>query len=107
MQGHDHCVSRTYPIDGQGKPRGENWETENGVAYSVDPNGVIYVMDGTSGAQARSPIAGYNASLYEYALKSNVSTWAEYTFSGNKLTITVKYSSAGTVQKTWGIKKTT
>ena len=107
LQGHDHCVSRTYPIDAQGKPKAENWETENGISYSVDPSGVIYVMDGTSGAQARSPISGYNASLYEYALKSNASTWAEYTFCENKVTVTVKYSETGKVQKTWGIKKTT
>ncbi len=104
LQGHDHTVSRTYPIDGEGKPQKETYETENNISYLTDPDGVIYVTNGTTGGQTRSPYGAIDNSLYQYALKSNASSWAEFAFDGNEVTVSVKYGS-GSTYRTWGIKK--
>ena len=107
LQGHDHAVSRTYPIDGNGQPQTETWQTENGVNYYVNPNGVLYLMNGTSGGQARSPYA-IDASLYQYAEGSKASSWAQFEISGNEMKVSVNYYTASGVlsYQTWGIKKT-
>ena len=105
LQGHDHCVSRTYPIDGQGNAQLEKWQTENGVSYSVDPNGVIYMMEGTAGGKTYNVVA-VDSKLYMYAKKSKPASWAEFTFSGDTLTIVVKYGEEEQLYETWGIKKT-
>ena len=113
LQGHDHTVSRTNPINGLGMPQTENWTTEGGVNYSVDPNGVIYVMNGPGGSQTRNPISGntthYNT-YYKYYKSSNSRSWAEFSVDGDKITVVVKHTdgSTDTVYDgcTWGIKKT-
>lgn len=105
LQGHDHVVSRTYPIDGTGKPTSETFETVNGVDYSVDPAGVLYVMSGPAGSQTRSPDAKMNASLYKYATSSKASSWSEFAIEGNRLTVTMKYGASGTVYHKWGVVK--
>lgn len=107
LQGHDHVVSRTKPIDGEGVAVTESFETLGGVEYSVNPKGVYYVMSGTTGGQTRAPYAEYNASLYSYAVSSKMSTWTEFTINGSKLTATVKSAENGTVSvvKQWGITK--
>ena len=106
LQGHDHAISRTYPINGKGEPQTEEWETINGVQYSIDPTGVIYVMNGPAGNQSRSPYA-VDSSLYHYAQASNQRSWAEFTIEGNTMKVVVKYYT-GTETKTyhsWGIVK--
>lgn len=111
LQGHDHLVSRTHPMDANGAPMQETWETVDGVQYSVDPNGVIYVMNGPAGTQTRTPDANMNESYYKYATQSYACSWAEFTIDGNTLTVNVKFaSSSGQAiaypNLAWGIKKT-
>ncbi len=107
LQGHDHAISRTFPINGSGLAQTENTETVNGVEYSVDPSGVIYVMNGPAGSQTRWPYSVDNT-LYKYAKNSQAASWAEFAFEGNMLTVTVKYHDGTNenVYYTWGIKKT-
>ncbi len=109
LQGHDHMVSRTHPINADGKPVAENRETVAGVEYSVNPDGVIYVMNGPAGDQKKgqSSIYSHDESLYEYAEISQESSWAEFAVSENDITVYVRYANAGAVKTThiWGIKK--
>ena len=107
LQGHDHVVSRTNAIDINGAPKMEDWQLVDGLACSVDPQGVIYTMTGTSGTQTRGPVTEADATLYRYKLNSNKSSWTEYEINGNKMTVTVKYAGANGVQnyEQWGIVK--
>ena len=106
LQGHDHLISRTNPIIVDGTPTTERWETQDGIEYSVDPNGVIYVMDGRVGKSAKSVI-GVEQGIYKYATTSAQSTWADVKINGNTLTFQVKSCSGNTVSvlQEWGIKK--
>jgi len=106
LQGHDHCVSRTYPINEKGRPEAENEIEENGITYSVNPSGVIYVMNGTAGGQTRVPYQT-DDSLYKYARNSLRSSWAEFSFEDDRLTVSVRYFDGNKVGSyyTWGIKK--
>ena len=108
LQGHDHLITRTYPIDAMGEPQSENWTTENGVEYSVNPKGVLYMMNGTGGSQVRTPYL-IEEGYYHYAEGSNVSSWADFEVSGNQLKVCVKYYDKATDQvktyQTWGVKK--
>ncbi|MBQ9713953.1 MAG: metallophosphoesterase family protein [Clostridia bacterium] len=110
FQGHDHLLSRTKPIDMDGNPTVETWQTEDGVEYSVDPNGVLYVMDGMVGTNSKSVIATEEEleKYYRNAQSSAQCTWAEITINGNELIFEVKYTSGSTDYPyyTWGIKKT-
>lgn len=107
LQGHDHAISRTFPIDQTGSPQAERFEKINGIDYSIDPSGVIYVMNGPAGNQTRDPVA-IDPSLYSYAQSSKAASWAELTFDGDTLTVTVKYHTGEEekVYHQWGIKKT-
>ena len=107
LQGHDHAISRTFPIDKDGAPKTEAKLTENGVEYIVDPEGVIYVMNGPAGTQTRAPVS-IDESLYAYAETSKKASFAEIEVTGNTLTVTVKYHTGSGIQvyHTWGIKKT-
>lgn len=75
-----------------------------------DPDGVIYVMNGPAGDQAKgeSSIYKHDESLYAYALPSKISSWAEFEVSGDVLSVTVKTAQSGTAANliSWGIKKT-
>ena len=106
LQGHDHVISKTYPIDGNGIAQSEIIETIDGVEYSVDPSGVIYVMNGPAGSQTRVPYVT-NDTRYAYAEGSQAASWAEFSFEGDILTVTVKYHDGTNenVYHTWGIKK--
>ena len=86
----------------------ETWETEDGVNYSINPNGVIYVMNGPAGNQSGKPIYG-TLENYMYGQQAYSRSWAEFTVSGNKLTVVVKYTDGTNVNvyHTWGISKTT
>ncbi|MBQ6831743.1 MAG: tyrosine-protein phosphatase [Oscillospiraceae bacterium] len=106
LQGHDHVISKTYPIDGNGIAQSETIENIGGVEYSVNPSGVIYLMNGPAGSQTRVPYVT-NDTRYAYAEGSQAASWAELSFEGDILTVTVKYHD-GTNEKvyhTWGIKK--
>ena len=104
LQGHDHAISRTYPIASLGYVSDEEWTTVDGVEYSVDPTGVIYLMNGPAGPQSRAPFDSYDASQYEYAMTSHSRSWAEITIEDNVLTVSVKYYNG--TYTTWGIIKT-
>lgn len=106
LQGHDHAISRTYPIGADGTAAPETTETVGGVEYIIDPDGVIYVMNGPAGTQQRAPVA-VDESLYAYAQSSKVASWAEITVSADSLIITVKYHTGAAVRTyyTWGIRK--
>lgn len=105
LQGHDHVVSRTYPINKQGQSQAETMEKIGEVEYSVNPDGVIYVMNGPAGDQSREPVS-INSSLYHYARGSYSRSWAEFTIDGNILLVEVKYYDGTQVKNyyTWGIK---
>lgn len=107
LQGHDHMVSRTHPLNYDGAAVKENRKTINGTEYIEEPNGVIYVMNGPAGNQARNEIYNHDDSLYAYAKRSRPSSWAEFEVSQNLLTVTVKTANSGTAEKiiSWGIKK--
>ena len=87
----------------------ETFEEINGVQYSVNPKGTIYVMNGPAGNQAKddSAIFQHDESLYTYAEKSYISSWADITVDGNTLTVNVRYMQNGSIVnlKTWGVKK--
>ena len=106
LQAHDHAISRTFPIDREGVPTLENTETVNGVEYVVDPDGVIYVMNGPAGTQQRAPVA-IDESLYAHAEAGRVASFAEITVSEDTITVTVKYlvGYSERVYYTWGIRK--
>ena len=106
LQGHDHTVSRTYPINEKGEPQKETPQVENGVEYSINPNGVLYLMNGTAGGQTRGPHATDNK-YYKYAQSSYASSWAEFSIEGNTMKVSVKYYTTSGVQtyQSWGIKK--
>ena len=106
LQGHDHAVSRTFPINGEGSAEDESVETVDGIDYIVDPSGVIYVMNGPAGTQTRLPIS-IDESVYAYAEGSKKASWAEITVSEDSLIITVKWFDGQKEQMyhTWGIKK--
>ncbi len=108
LQGHDHLVSRTLPIDGNGKTSTETWQTVNGIRYTVDPNGVLYVMNGPAGDQTRAKSDYAKSALYDYIYSSKACSWAELEIDGNRLTVTVKYTDGSTVSEycKWGILKT-
>lgn len=107
LQGHDHCVSRSYPIGLNGAVATEKTIDIDGVSYIDNPNGVLYVMNGPAGNQARNVFKNDEA-LYAYAMNSSACTWAEFDVDGDKLTITVKTIQFGIVKDIilWGISKT-
>lgn len=107
LQGHDHLVSRTMPINANGEAVAESFKTINNVQYSINPKGVLYVMNGPSGTQIRSPYEDYDKSLYKYALSSNSCSWADFSIDGNQLTVTVQHAVGDETKtyQTWGIVK--
>lgn len=106
LSGHDHAISRTYPIR-EGTPESEIIEIEDGVSYSVDPDGVIYLMNGGGGEDLRS-IFAIDESIYAYAEQGKRSSWADFDIEEDKMTVTVKYSDGENTYTycKWGIKKT-
>lgn len=109
LQGHDHVISRTYPIDAWGAVQTETWTTVDDVEYTVNPKGVIYMENGPAGDQSRTLNQYADLSLYHYAEASKVRSWAEFSVDGNMLTISVKYSLGSQVKLycQWGIQKST
>lgn len=109
LQGHDHMISRTVPIGKGGKGATELTETINGIEYSVNPEGTVYVMNGPAGNQAKGTdaIFSHDESLYVYAEQSYQSSWAEIEIEGNMLTVHVKRVQNKNTEniKSWGIKK--
>ena len=107
LQGHDHVVSSTYPMNGQGQVQTESKQTIDGVEYTVNPQGVYYLLTGTSGGQTRAPYTT-DETLYKYALQSKASSFTNFEIDGNSMKINVCYYQSGEVKtyQTWGIQKT-
>ena len=109
LQGHDHMVSRTHPLNENGAATEETIVSVNNADYIKNPAGTIYVMNGPAGDQAKgnNDIFPHDESLYAYACTSSVSSWAEFEVSGNKISVTVKTAKSGTAADilTWGIIK--
>ena len=106
LQGHDHCVSRTFPIGKNGVPATEKTVGIGGISYIENPEGVLYVMNGPAGNQTRTVFKN-DETLYAYAMGSSVSSWADFEIVGDNLTVTVKTAYSGVVKDivSWGIKK--
>ena len=106
LQGHDHAISRTFPIGEGGVPKAEIVEVIDDIEYSINPQGVIYLMNGPAGTQTRVPVE-IDEALYKYAERSNVASWAEFFVDGNVLTFEVKYydGEKDCTYHKWGIKK--
>ena len=106
LQGHDHAVSRTYPISSMGQPQQEIVEMRGGVEYSINPKGVIYLMNGTAGYQTREPYAT-DSTVYKYAQGSVASSWAQFEISDYMMKVSVNYYTASGVKtyQSWGIIK--
>ncbi len=108
LQGHDHNVFKTYPIGKNESINAATKQTVGGVEYDVNPQGTIYTMNGTAGAQTRAIVSsGAQNAYYEKISASQQSSWAEYTVTENTLTVSVKNLSSGSVQEyySWGILK--
>ena len=101
-------ISRTHTIDEGGQVCDETWKTVNGIEYSIDPSGVIYVMNGPAGGTENKPFTPFDNSYYTYAKESFESSWADIQVNGNVLTVTVQYVTASGVRtyEQWGIQKT-
>ena len=106
LQGHDHLISKTYPLGVGGGATEENLQKIDGIDYSVSPEGVIYVMSGTAGEQTRT-VYQNNSLLYNLALDSQKSSWSEFSIDGDTLTVTVKTAKNGNPTEIykWGVKK--
>ncbi len=100
IQGHDHTTSKTHPIGADGTVQSAQTRVENGITYTVDPSGVIYIMNGPAGTQSNAPQTSYETQFYDYAMRGEECSWAEYTIDGNRLTVTVKRYNVGTGQGT-------
>lgn len=111
LQGHDHMISRTHPINDTFTASEEVIVKENEINYSVNPDGAIYLMNGPAGNQEKYSgdikVSEADKSLYSYYGGSNASSWAEIEVNGDYLTVTVKYYKNGSAntQHVWGIKK--
>ncbi len=108
IQGHDHTLSKTYPIGVNGAINNNlTYETINGTDYCTNANGVVYVMHGASGNQTRWPVDGVETQYYEEYSNSETSTWAEFEITENLLTVKVYSYNSGTPKllMSYGIKK--
>ena len=114
FQGHDHLVSKTHALNASGTAVQETKETVGGISYTVDPDGVIYIMSGPAGSQAgRTKSSKYKAEAYDYigeGSNAKAGSWSEFIIDGNTLTVKGHYvngNSASTYDfAQWGIKKT-
>ncbi len=106
IQGHDHALSKTYPIGEGSTVMQGTQQTVGGITYDVDPAGPIYIMTGPAGNQWRAPVDGYEAEFYEEVQTGTEASWAEYTVTEDSITVTVKSAAEdGTVTTlySWGI----
>ena len=106
LQGHDHCVSRTFPIGLGGVVSAEAEEEIEGIKYTKDPDGVLYLMNGPAGNQSRT-ITACDENVYAYGQNSNICSWAEFEIERDTIIVSVKYYEGGIKEYCkWGIKKT-
>ncbi len=107
IQGHDHAVSKTYPIGKSSQVINATKQTIGNIEYDVNPEGTIYLMNGPTGDQSRGAVDSIETQFYEVAKTGYAQSWAEYAISKNKLTVTVKYLDESAVKEyySWGIIK--
>lgn len=111
LQGHEHILSRSVPINGivNGVPQlqTETIQKENGVDYSINPNGTIYVINGHCGNHSNM-VWDKTSNWFTYREALTPASWAEFEINGNKLTVNVNYYDEAEGEKTyatWGIVK--
>jgi len=108
LQGHDHIVSKTYPIGVGGTIQTDyEYETINGIKYYTGEGGVLYVMNGTAGDSTKRTYSTAETEYYDYSHNGYASTWSEIEVSDNLLTVNVYYYNNGTPKllTSYGIKK--
>ncbi len=107
IQGHDHTLSKTFPIGKNSEVVKAETQKINGINYSIDPQGPIYIMNGATGSdKGRSPSDEYETEFYEYAESGPSNAWAQYTITDQSIVVRVKYLSSNvSTIKTWGIMK--
>ncbi len=110
IQGHDHTVSKTYPmLKGKIPLKTTQKEEIDGITYDINPQGTVYIMNGPSGNQAREPQPSkyIEKDFYEAYTGGKMQSWAEYRITDTKLTVSVKYLEGGIVKQyfSWGILK--
>lgn len=106
LQGHDHTVSRTFPINKNGVPQTEKTQIIDGVKHILNPDGVIYAMSGVSGVQTH-PIHTMDKVNHAYSNGAYTAMWSEYTINGDTMTVAIKRHNSvdEEIVYTWGIKK--
>ncbi len=107
LQGHDHNVSKTYPIANGSMVKTSDKQLKNGILYEVNPQGVIYIMNGPAGNQTRTPESNIETEFYETFMASKAQSWAEYVVTDTTITVSVKYLQGSEVKEyfSWGILK--
>lgn len=107
LQGHDHVISRTYPIDSLGNATSEVIQVIDGLEYTINPAGVIYLENGPAGNQMREIERSYDSTLYKYAQGTTQASWAEIEVDNDLLVVTVKGydGSKENIYHQWGIMK--
>ncbi len=109
IQGHDHNLFRSYPIgDGYAPITATVKQEIDGVEYQVNPQGTIYIMNGPTGdAGKRVSDVSFDKSFFEIYEDSGTQSWAEYTVTDTKFTVTVKSIGYGNIIEhySWGILK--
>lgn len=125
FQAHTHRPSKTVPIgEGQMAQTDATVQNVEGVDYTVDPNGVIYVTNGPAGQQSRvdkentAQLVATSSvlkdtdgnSYFDYYDNGYLSSWSEVSIDGATFTFTFKYYDETTSEVKeiykWGIKKT-
>ena len=116
IQGHDHIMGHTYDLhNGETTSQPVYTETINGKRfdYTVDPEGVVYMMSGLMGTEYGKQMTSDD--LDEYILKfsrsdgrGNVPTYAEVTVTDDRIevaTYEIKADMQPTMIEGFGIDK--
>ena len=110
IQAHEHVFTRSYVLDEKGQPiKDAAKETSNGVEYYKDPAGFLVATFAAGGSSDRSPSTKVNESLCEVYGDGQESSFANFTITGDTLTVRALYASSGSAKAydggQWGIKK--
>ena len=95
IQGHDHIMGHTYDLhDGETTSQPVYTETINGKRfdYTVDPEGVVYMMSGVMGTEYGKQMTGDDLDAYimQFARsdgRGNVPTYAKVTVGDDRIEV--------------------
>ena len=116
IQGHDHIMGHTYDLkDGKATGQPVYTETINGKRfdYTVDPQGLVYMMSGGAGSEIGRQMNGddLNDYIMQFARsdgRGNVQTFAAITVDGGRLSVAtyeIKIDMEPTMIEGFGIDK--